>query len=168
MQLTVHNAATTRASAGKDGTASSESSAVDSLMHAMMSIGRLMRSRTSPDDMDPGTFWLLKTLGADGPMRVTDLAAYANLDTSTVSRHVSQLHRSGLIERTQDPDDGRAQRVGLSDTGRQVLHESMDRRRTLLQRSFHGWTEDDLQLLDRLLTRFVGGMDNQNSDLEQA
>jgi len=137
-------------------------------MHAMMSVGRLMRSRTSPDDLDPGTFWLLKTLASEGSMRVTDLATYVNLDTSTVSRHVSQLHRSGLIERTQDPADGRAQRVGLSNEGRRVLHASMDKRRTLLQRSFQGWTDDDIQHLDRLLARFVGGMENQNSDLEQA
>lgn len=137
-------------------------------MHAMMSIGRLMRSRMSRDDLDPGTFWLLKTLASEGSMRVTDLATCANLDTSTVSRHVAQLHRSRLIERTQDPDDGRAQRVGLSTEGQHVLNESMDRRRTVLHRSFQGWTDDDIQHLDRLLARFVSGMDHQNADLEQA
>ena len=50
-------------------------------------------------------------------MRVTDLAGCANLDTSTVSRHVAQLQRTGLIERTPDPDDRRAQRVELTAAG---------------------------------------------------
>ena len=56
-----------------------ESSAVDSLMHALMSIGRLMRHRAAGDELDPRTFWLLKTLHARDPMRVTDLARSANL-----------------------------------------------------------------------------------------
>jgi DNA-binding MarR family transcriptional regulator len=145
-----------------------QSSAVDSLMHALMSIGRLMRHRAANEDLDPGTFWLLKTLAAQGAMRVTDLATCASLDTSTVSRHVTQLHRSGLIERTPDPDDGRAQRVELSQEGLKKLHDSMDRRRTLLQHSFAGWDATDVEQLDRLLARFVGSMDNQNSDLELA
>lgn len=145
-----------------------ESSAVDSLMHALMSIGRLMRHRAAGDDLDPGTFWLLKTLSDQGPMRVTDLASFANLDTSTVSRHVAQLHKTGLIDRTPDPDDRRAQRVELSQQGLKTLHTSMDHRRALLRRSFTGWDPADIEELDRLLARFVGSIDHQNPDLEPA
>jgi DNA-binding MarR family transcriptional regulator len=145
-----------------------ESSAVDSVMHALMSVGRLMRNRSSADELDPGTFWLLKTLSSQGAMRVTDLATFANLDTSTVSRHVAQLHRGGLIERTPDPDDGRAQRVGLSSEGLRTLHDAMESRRALLRRSLAGWDSNDIRQLDRLLARFVGSIDHQNEDLEHA
>ena len=93
---------------------------VDSLMHALLSIGRLMRQRGQGETLDTGSFWLLKTLAASGPLRVTDLAACANLDVSTVSRHVAQLHSAGLIERTPDPVDGRAQRVKLSAAGQRT------------------------------------------------
>ncbi len=148
------------------GPATSDPSAVDSVMHALFSIGRLMRQRVEGDELEPGTFWLLKTLAAQGAMRVTDLAGSTNLDTSTVSRHVSQLQKSGLIERTPDPDDGRAQRVEPSAEGFRLLHQVMDRRRILLRRSLEGWDTSDISELDRLLARFVGNLEHQNFDLE--
>ena len=102
-------------------------------------------------------------------MRVTDLAALANLDISTVSRHVAQLHRAGLIERTPDPDDRRAQRVRLSAEGAST---SSRRRSTGAARCWSAawtvWAAEDLEQLDRLLTRFVGDVDTLTEDLEKA
>jgi DNA-binding MarR family transcriptional regulator len=143
------------------------SSPEESVLYGLMSIGRLMRQRLHKDDMDPATFWLLKGLAQHGDQRVTELAAFANLDASTVSRHVQQLQRAGLIERTPDPADGRAQRVALSSLGRVRLQEGMARRRALLNRSFEGWDREDIRTLDRLLARFVGNIEH-NSELEQA
>src|SRR3954465_6016356 len=123
---------------------------VDSVLSALMSVGRLMRQRAGSDAMEPGSFWLLKTLASRGPMRVTDLAGCANLDTSTVSRHVSQLERSGLLERTRDPDDRRAQRVQLSGEGRERLHHALAYRRAVLAKSLEAWPQEDIVELDRL------------------
>ncbi len=137
-------------------------------MHAMMRFGRVMRHRIPGDTLEQGTFWLLKSLATDGAMRVTDLAGCTNLDTSTVSRHVTQLERAGLIERTPDPDDRRAQLVTLSAEGRTHLEAGFRRRRELLTRSLEGWEPTDVAQLDRLLARFVGDIESLNADLEQA
>src|SRR3954469_4311848 len=99
----------------------SRTTSVNSLMHALLSVGRLMRQRTQGETLDTGSFWLLKTLAASGPLRVTDLAACTNLDASTVSRHVAQLDGAGLIERTPDPVDGRAHRVKVSAPGAEKI-----------------------------------------------
>jgi DNA-binding MarR family transcriptional regulator len=136
-------------------------------MHALMSVGRLMR-RSAADTIDPGTFWMLKTIAAHGSMRVTELAQTANLDASTVSRHVAQLHRTGLIERTPDPDDRRAQRVELSPAGQSQLDEAIRNRIALLERSLEGWGAEDLEDLGRLLNRFIGDIDTLTHDLEKA
>ena len=148
--------------------ASPRTRSVESVMHALMSVGRLIRQRGPGDTLDIGTFWLLKTISTHGSMRVTDLAQTANLDTSTVSRHVTQLHRSGLLERTPDPDDRRAQRVELSDAGREQLRTAIRNRIALLEQSLGSWELDDLEDLDRLLTRFVGDIENLTHDLEKA
>jgi len=145
---------------------STDGVAVESVLYALMTIGRLMRQRISGDGIDPSTFWMLKGLASRDAMRVTELAALANLDASTVSRHVAQLHRSGLIDRTQDPDDGRAQLVTLSERGRQLLIDGMARRRELLARSIADWENTDIETFDRLLGRFVGTLEN-NTELEQ-
>jgi DNA-binding MarR family transcriptional regulator len=141
--------------------------AVDSVLMAVMAVGRLVRQRVEGDDLEPGTFWLLKTL-ASQPMRVTELAASTNLDTSTVSRHVAQLERSALVERTPDPDDGRAQRIALSDAGRARLENAFRSRRALLGRALQSWEPDDVAQLDRLLGRFVHDIDTFTSNLETA
>src|SRR4029450_6665849 len=134
---------------------SSRAASVESLMHALMGIGRLMRQRGQGETLDTGSFWMLKTLSTSGPLRVTDLAVCANLDASTVSRHVAQLHSAGLIERTPDPIDGRAQRVTLSDAGADRIQPALRARRLLLQKSLESWDPRDLDQLARLLTRFA-------------
>jgi len=135
-------------------------------MHALMSIGRLIRQRGQGETLDPGTFWLLKNIAANGSMRVTDIAQHANLDVSTVSRHVAQLHKTGLIERTPDPDDRRAQRVRLSETGQQKLSADLRARTALLERSLENWTQEDLDQLDRVMSRFVADVDTLTENLE--
>ncbi len=134
-------------------------SAVDSVIGALHSVGRLVRQRVSGSDLDPGSFWMLKTLAKRGSLRVTELAGCANLDTSTVSRHVAQLERAGLIGRTPDPDDRRAQLVELSAAGHERLHTAMAQRRALLTGSLRDWPADDIAEFARLLDRFVSDIE---------
>jgi DNA-binding MarR family transcriptional regulator len=140
---------------------------VESVMHALMSIGRLIRQRSQGETLDIGSFWLLKTLRTNGAMRVTDLAACTNLDPSTVSRHVTQLHRLGLIERTPDPDDRRAQRVQASGLGLRQLDAAIRARMVVLERTLDSWEPRDVSELDRLLTRFVADIDTLTEKLEK-
>ena len=129
-----------------------------------MSIGRVMRQRVPGDQLEPGMFWLLKNLAMHGSIRVTSLAACTNLDTSTVSRHVSQLERDGLIRRGPDPDDRRAQLVELSDRGSQLLEEGFRRRRAILSRTLDHWESADVAQLEHLLGRLVLDMFAGNTE----
>jgi DNA-binding MarR family transcriptional regulator len=147
---------------------SSAPASVDSLMHALLGIGRLMRQRGQGETLDTGSFWLLKTLSASGPLRVTDLAVCANLDASTVSRHVAQLNNAGLIERTPDPVDGRAQRVKLTEAGAERIETALCARRALLEKSLESWDPRDLDQLDRLLTRFAADVEALTQTMERA
>lgn len=148
--------------------ASSRAASADSLMHALLSIGRLMRQRHQGETLDTGSFWLLKTLATSGPQRVTDLASFAGLDVSTVSRHVAQLHGTGLIERTPDPVDGRAQRVKLSAAGIERFNAVLSTRRSLLEKCLASWDPDDLEELDRLLTRLAADVEALTHAMEKA
>jgi DNA-binding MarR family transcriptional regulator len=137
-------------------------------MHALLSIGRLMRQRTQGETSDTGSFWLLKTLATSGPQRVTDLAACGGLDVSTVSRHVAQLDSAGLIERAPDPADGRAQRVKLSAAGTERFDAALSARRALLERCLESWDPRELEQLERLLTRFAADVEALTQSMEKA
>ena len=140
---------------------------VESLIHALLSISRLMRQRRQGETLDTGSFWLLKTLAASGPLRVTDLAC-TNLDASTVSRHVAQLDGAGLIERTPDPVDGRAHRVKVSAPGAEKIEAALRSRRALVERCLESWEARDLEELDRLLTRFAADVEALTQNVERA
>ena len=130
------------------------------VLDVLMGVGRRFRRRTAGATLDPGAFWLLKSLLGDGPLRPTDLAASMGLDTSTVSRHLTQLHRAGLVERSVDPDDRRAQRVLLSPAGRAEVDAALASRRTLLERSLSDWTDEDVELLHHLITRMLTSLES--------
>ena len=134
-------------------------------MDALLGMGRLMRQRSQGETLDTGSFWLLRTLAASGPLRVTDLAVCASLDASTVSRHVAQLHGAGLIERAPDPVDGRAQRVKLSAAGAAIANALKVVSSTARLES---WNPHDLAELDRLLTRLAADVDALTQTMEKA
>jgi DNA-binding MarR family transcriptional regulator len=137
--------------------------AADAMLSALMTVGRLMRQRQADDHVDPGTFWLIKTIAHKGPLRISDLAGAVHLDVSTVSRHVAQLERTGLVVRTADPADGRAQLVGISDEGRELLDQAFQRRRALLESALAGWEAADIAEFERLLAKFVDGVNVQTT-----
>ena len=90
-------------------------------------------------------------------------AAAVHLDVSTVSRHVAQVERTGLVARTPDPADGRAQLVGITTEGQQLLDQAFQRRRDLLESTLSGWEPDDIAEFERLLGKFVSGVNSQTS-----
>jgi DNA-binding MarR family transcriptional regulator len=138
------------AAAGADaGTGTAE----DAVMALMMGLGRRMRQRLPGDEIDFTALPLLKTLHHHGPMRLSSLAAELNLDASTVSRQARHLEDRGLLERTDDPDDGRASRVMVSAQGSTCLEKGASARRELVARVLDHWPDEDREQLRVLLNR---------------
>ncbi len=59
----------------------------------------------------------------DGALRLGELSKRLGIAASTLTRNISRLEDRGLLCRVGDPDDGRAQRVDLTDTGRLATAE---------------------------------------------
>lgn len=60
---------------------------------------------------------------ADGALRLGELSKRLGITASTLTRNVARLEDRGFLRRIIDPDDGRAQRVALTATGRQATAE---------------------------------------------
>jgi DNA-binding MarR family transcriptional regulator len=71
--------------------------------------------------LERGLHPVLMTIAKLEPVRTTELAAAMALGRSTVSRHAARLDELGLVQRTLDPDDGRASLLALSAEGRRTL-----------------------------------------------
>jgi DNA-binding MarR family transcriptional regulator len=129
--------------------------AEDALMSLMMALGRRLRQRQPGDEIDYSAFPILKLLSHQGPMRLSALAQVLGLDASTVSRHARQLEDRGLLERTEDPDDGRASRVTVSEHGNSCLTQAFETRRHVITSALDGWTSEERETLRTLLHRLV-------------
>lgn len=97
----------------------------------------------------------LALLERHGPARVSELAEAARVDTSVVSRIAKTLEQAGLVERSSDPDDGRAHRLELSDAGRAVLERGRREMAQHLADHLTEWTDEELEHLTGALLRLL-------------
>ena len=65
--------------------------------------------------------WCWPGCDADGPQRVTELAAAERVAQPTMTGLIGRLEADGLVRKTADPADARAVRVELTDAGRDQL-----------------------------------------------
>ena len=104
-------------------------------------------------DLDGAAYGLLALLQDSGPLRASDLVTRLGLDKSTVSRQVSSLVDLGLVDRTADPVDGRAQVLTPSAEGSARLSRIRDVRRARWQSDLGDWPAEDVTRLGELLGR---------------
>ena|SRR6476661_1142826 len=103
--------------------------------------------------VDPSHYPVLFCLSG-APLRVSAVADSIHSDVSTVSRQVSHLVQHGLLEKIGDPDDGRAQLLSLSPTGREVIDKLVRGRGQWFGQLLASWSDEDVRTFDAYLTRF--------------
>ncbi|MGJ9401800.1 MarR family winged helix-turn-helix transcriptional regulator [Arthrobacter sp. KK5.5] len=104
-------------------------------------------------DMEPGAYGLLAALQRKGSLRLTDLAAEIGVGKPSVSRQVTLLESLGIVRKTADPLDGRAQTISLTEEGARQLSAAQTARRHVFHDLLADWPVDDLSSLAALLTR---------------
>jgi DNA-binding MarR family transcriptional regulator len=108
-----------------------------------------------PDAVERATYHLLVHLVKGGPQRASALAEAVHSDPSTISRQVAQLVRLGLVERTADPEDGRATLLAATSEGKRVFEENRRVRIEQIATMLSPWPEHDRRMLGELLGRFA-------------
>jgi DNA-binding MarR family transcriptional regulator len=89
---------------------------------------------------------------------LTALAAVLGLDTSTLSRTVDGLVKTGLVERAQDPADRRCICVTLTAAGRDKVAEISHRCNRYYSALLAGMSEKDQRQVIRTVRLLAGGM----------
>ncbi|MFC9976384.1 MarR family winged helix-turn-helix transcriptional regulator [Spirillospora sp. NPDC127200] len=99
---------------------------------------------------------LLRLLAEHGaPMRLGELAAQLAVEPPHVTRQVQRLEKAGYVERVPDPDDGRAQRVGLTEAGTAAVECVRAVGRRWVSGALADWSPEDRRLLAGLVHRMV-------------
>ena len=97
-----------------------------------MRIGRWLRAASAEEGLSPAQSAALATLVREGPMRPGDLAAAEALNPTMLSRVAGHLAEAGLVERTPDPQDGRASLLRATPAGERLIARLRARRAALL------------------------------------
>lgn len=96
----------------------------------------------------------LTHLNTVGPVHVSELAAVAGVDVSTMSRTLRHLGESGLVSREQG-DDLRAVRISITNTGKEAVTRLLAEGQQILRDVMARWDKADCHELSRLLMRFA-------------
>ncbi|OWY61858.1 hypothetical protein B7486_61550 [cyanobacterium TDX16] len=104
--------------------------------------------------LDRSAYPILRAV-AFGPVRLSALAADLEIDLSTASRQVRSAEQAGFLERSADPDDGRAAVIELTPEGLETLKRMRATRHALVAESLEAWSDEDVADLARLLQRLA-------------
>jgi DNA-binding MarR family transcriptional regulator len=106
-------------------------------------------------ELTPRQYSVLLSLAADQPLTQTELVNRVGLDRSGMGRQIDDLEQRGLVERRRNETDRRAHAVNLTDLGRARLKTADAAVRRTMTEVYGVLSEEELQVLDRLLTRIV-------------
>src|SRR5919205_2707322 len=97
------------------------------VQRASRAIGRRFDQAFRPLGLNNGQFSLLMTLNRPTPLTMSGLAEHLAMDRTTTTANLKPLERRGLVEIRRDEQDARVRRIVLTDAGRAVLAEAVDR-----------------------------------------
>ena len=107
----------------------------------------------------------LAALDGHGPRRVTDLAALEQVTQPSMSALVARLETQRLVARSSDASDARTVIVSITDAGRSVLAELVERRNRLLAERLAELAPEDREAVSRalpVLTRLVEALEESS------
>lgn len=107
----------------------------------------------------PAYLGVLLTLWRDDGPSAVELARRAGLEPSTMTGLLDRMERDRLLVRRADPDDRRAQRIYLTDTGRAVRRPTLAAVDRTLARVLDGVSETELIRLKDILRRVLANTD---------
>jgi DNA-binding MarR family transcriptional regulator len=100
-------------------------------------------------DLSPTLIAALASIDRLGPITPSELADVERVKRPTATRIASALERDGLIERAQDPSDGRACLLTASPKGRTLMKRVRSRKNAYLSKHLRTLGDEDVETLER-------------------
>ena len=101
--------------------------------------------------LTPAQLSALLTIEEHEPIRMSDLAAHESVGAPVVTRVIDSLEKLDYVARVNDPTDGRACLIELTDGGRRVLQELWSARATALTQRISRLSAAQVAALDTAL-----------------
>lgn len=113
-----------------------------------------VRAREVHESLQPASYLILAHVNSSGPVRASSIVETFDIDKGAISRQVAHLIELGLVERTPDPDDGRATLLSVTAEGARRMSDVAEHRRKWLAEQLGDWSERELTDFVRELSRY--------------
>mgnify|MGYP002634137256 CR=1 FL=1 len=134
----------------------------ESLRLAITRTARKLRQEAG-SDLTPTALATLASVERHGPVSPTRLAEVESVKRPTITRITSQMVEDGLLDRSDDPEDGRSCRLEVTPQGAAYLEEHRSRKSAYLARLLDSLSveqaktlEEAAAILDRALREGIG------------
>ena len=117
------------------------------------------RARALHPELQSSSYLMLSWLDQYGPQRASAMADTFGIDKGAISRQVQHLVDLGLVDRSPDPDDGRATLISVSTDAASRMAAVNDERRRWLDERLGDWADEDLASFVDLLGRYNVALD---------
>jgi len=144
--------------AGSDGTATKPTS---DEVEAVMLAAQLLVAVTAQsiaaieDEVSLPQFRVLVIVHNRGPQGLNAVAKSLDVHPSNATRACDKLVETGLLSRSEDPEDRRRLRLDLTDRGRRLVEGVLDRRRQQIEELLNLVPGDERRHLVRVLRSLV-------------
>lgn len=126
---------------------------------------RRLRQQTPTDGLTLTQLSALAVIWREGPLTAGDLAAKEQVRPPSITRVLTGLEALGLVQRTENPRDGRQVLVRITPEGDRRLAEYVRVRELWLERRLAAMTEAEREVLARasvLLDRLAAQQDDES------
>jgi DNA-binding MarR family transcriptional regulator len=129
-------------------TATQNAALASSLRISVMRLTRRLRNTSADSTLSLSELATLGTLARKGPLTPRELADCERVQPPSMTRILSSLLGTGLIERTPHPTDGRQVLVSLTARAREIIREDRRRRDEWLSRRLAEFSREERDILN--------------------
>lgn len=112
------------------------------------------RARAVHPELLPASYLMLGYVRDNGPVRASAIGQVFDIDKGAISRQVQHLIDLGLLDRSPDPEDGRATLLTASEDAIRRLDQVADDRRQHLADRLGDWSADEMASFTATLRRY--------------
>ena len=135
------------------------------LMH---DVSRLLRRRIDKEAQAIGLTsaqWrVLAYLARCEGSNQANLADFMDMEPITLSRQLDRMEAAGMTERHPDPNDRRAHRLYLTESGRELITGFRVITSAVMRETVDGISQDEIEMMTALLTRMRSNLTGKTGE----
>lgn len=107
----------------------------------------------------PGQVPVLRLLAQKDGYNQREIAQHLHIKPPTVNVTIQRLEKSGIVFRKQDENDQRVTRIYLTDNGRRLINQAMEKISANEQLIFGNFSETEICLMRRFFRQIIENID---------